>query len=291
MSSRPTTPHRHSNSRRKLHRSSGLHLILPQSLNAHYLINDATTPLETTRNAERLDSLADAFVQLKSHMSDLSKIHDAIDNRFNEPFAAFLYGLFITMFCNNFPGCPTYEQFESILKAQEARKTVRELRAKVNAARVENERLKNELASSRPSKPISAPRSELLRSTQPAPRKRVIPSTARRALFPSPSKKKVAVAHDDTTTSASDSFVTTPGLVTNKPDLKGPSARSPYSSGPNLDQPPRYMRGLFDKTSSANTRRDAAGYSKKIRERGRNVELRKPVNSARLRLRERPPFR
>lgn len=289
MSSRPHTPHRLSESRRKLHRSSGLHLILPPSPNVHYSLDDDTPPLETDRNMERLASLADAFEQLKLHISDLSSIHFAINNKFNEPFAAFLYGLFITMFCNNFPGCPTYEQFESILKAHEAQTRIKELRSKINDAKLENQKLKQELALARPSRVHPPPRSELFRSAQLLTRKRPPPKPmgARSAMFPSPSKKKVAVAQDETTTT-SDSFVTTPGSGGGRGESSG--ARNKASAfGPNLDQPPRYMRGLFDKTSAANAKRASQRDTEKRSQRAREIKDRR--TNQQNRLRERPPFR
>lgn len=278
MSSRTNTPsHRRRESSRKSFRSSGLHFILPPSPNIHYPITETSPPLESERIMERLEALAESIGQLKTNMTELSKIHEAVNSRFNEPFAAFLYGLFLTMFCNSFPGCPTYEQFEGILAARDNERKVADLQKRIADAKQEKARLQHEIAQARPLRATAASLAELARGT-PYSRATLQRSRLRKGLYPSPTKKRVTVAHDDTTTS--ESFVVTPG---NRSTGLGESQRSHTGTGPNLNQPPRYMRGLFDKTHSANIARSQREKATKVAEEPR---MRRKVAP-----KQRPPFR
>ncbi|KAF3990714.1 hypothetical protein FT663_01559 [Candidozyma haemuli var. vulneris] len=282
MSSRPNTPsHRRRESNRKSHRSSGLHLILPPSPNVHYPITESSPPLESDRNIERLENLADSIGQLKNNMTELSKIHEAVNSGFNEPFAGFLYGLFLTMFCNSFPGCPTYEQFESILVSRDNEQKVRDLQQRVNEAKQENVRLQRELAQTRPQRSTIASGSESART--PYSKARLQRSSLRKGLYPTPTKKRVTVAQDDTTTS--ESFVDTPANKTTA-SSKIPQPSSQVGTGPNLNQPSRYMRGLFDKTPSANI----VGTSRRQGEKTPTNTAAKPSRRKPI-PKQRPPFR
>lgn len=282
MSSRPTTPsHRRRDSNRKSHRSSGLHLILPPSPNVPYPITETSPPLESDRNIERLENLADSIGQLKNNMIELSKIHEALNSGFNEPFAGFLYGSFLTMFCNSFPGCPTYEQFEGILTARENELKIKDLQKRISDAKQENVRLQREVAKTRPQRSTAASSGELART--PYSRARLPRSSIRSGLYPTPTRKRVTVAADDTTTS--ESFVDTPS------NKAGASSKIPQrllqsGTGPNLNQPPRYMRGLFDKTASANAGSSIQrGQEKRPTAAAAAKQRRKPI------LKQRPPFR
>lgn len=262
MSSKPNTPNpRRRESRRKLHRSSGIYKIHPQSPKVHYPV-DGTVPLESDSNLERLESLADAVEQLETHMVDLSRIHNAVSNGFNEPFASFLYGLLITMFCNNFPGCPTREPYGEIQRTETAESRVRSLQERVRLAKLENKRLQEEVA-----RKARENKNDVLRKT-PAP-----PRPVRQPL--QAARKKVTVAQDDTY-STTDSFIETPA---NRKTSRIPQPKITTPTGPNLNQPPRYMRGLFDKTGSSNSLRNREVREEKPRAR--------PVRAKATR----PPFR
>lgn len=280
MSSRPNTPsHRRRDSKRKSHRSSGIHLILSPSPDVHYPITETTPPLESDRNMERLENLSESIGQLKNNMTELSKIHEAINTGFNEPFAGFLYGSFLTMFCNSFPGCPTYDQFESILVLRDNEQKMEDLRKRISEAKQENVRLQRELAQTRPHRSKAA-LGEPGRTSYSKPRQQKAP--LRRSLYPTPTRKKVTVAHDDTTTS--ESFVDTPSnkaITSSK--IPQPSLQS--GTGPNLDQPPRYMRGLFDKTLSTNVGSGVHRKSDKLSSTASAHQRRRPA------VKQRPPFR
>lgn len=243
-------------SRRKLHRSSGIFNVLPQLPQVHY--PEDSLPLESNENIERLEAVADAVGQLETNMAKLADMHISVNQRFNEPFAAFLYGLLMTMFCNNFPGCPTQVAFESIDKVQRAQDRVRELQDRIQLARDANKALQEQIASRTAEQKRLALRNETLARKLPDRRTRLPLSTS---AHPPARSRKVNVAQDDTF-STTDSFIETPAGVSRKPPLPR-AARGPVASrnlqkdsgGPNLDQPPRYMRGLFDKTNTINTRR------------------------------------
>lgn len=265
-------------SRRKLHRSSGIFNLLPQSPQVHY--PEDSLPLESEENVERLEAMAEAVGQLETNMTNLADMHTAVNQRFNEPFAAFLYGLLMTMFCNNFPGCPTQAAFESIDKVQRAQDRVRDLQKQISAARATNKALQEEVAAKTLEHKTMALRNEAFARKTPVRRPRV-PLGA--SSVSANRQRKVQVAQDDTF-STTDSFIETPAGQPRKPPLPR-AARGPVDSsnlrlgggGPNLNQPPRYMRGLFDKTNLANIRR---------------TETKRPRPAPKAsRLALRPPFR
>lgn len=292
MSSKPTTPSlKAREARRRLLRSSGIYRILPPSPNVHY--PSEVLPLESEPIQNNLKALQEAVGDLESNMSDLAKIHSAVNSGFNEPFAAFLYGLLITMFCNNFPGCPTRDTYEyNHGNAQKERVLL--LQQRVRAARTENQRLKQQIATQATPQRTFASRPPLggwnegNRRTPGATGPSL--GTATRGTLAS-RQKKVVVAHDDTF-STTDSFVEHPSSsrAANRIGKPVAAARaSPLSStGPNLDQPPRYMRGLFDKTSSANVRRIGAT---KSTARGPTSSSARRQAERTSRLAGRPPFR
>ncbi|KAK6459533.1 DASH complex subunit Dam1-domain-containing protein [Scheffersomyces xylosifermentans] len=283
-SSRPVTPNTASRrtSRRQSHRSSGVNL-LSQSPKIHYPVDADNLPLESEANTEKFERLSDALEDLDANMTNLSSIHDAISNQFNESFASFMYGLSMTMWCVDFPGCPTREAWERLQARKEMDETIRTLSARVEAARLENTKLKQKLVEI--SKPGEGP-------------KRPIGNTQRSATrVLSQSNQRNNRGNED------DSYVTNEGsFVVNPPNapnlalapaqrlrttrlsripqpIKTASNRSSSpevtvssskrGAGPNLNQPPRYMRGLFDtsntaKFSSGNSqmRRSGGGISK-----------------------------
>lgn len=266
-------------SRRKLHRSSGIFNVLPQSPQVHY--PEDSLPLESEENMERLEAMAEAVRQLETNMASLAEMHSAVNHRFNEPFAAFLYGLLMTMFCNNFPGCPTQAAFESIDKVQRAQGRVLELQKRIVAARAANKALQEEVTAKTLEHKTMVLRNEAFARKTPVRRPR-LPLGAPSAV--ASRQRRVQVAHDDTF-STTDSFIETPAGQTRKPALpraaRGAAEAADLrqaGSGPNLNQPPRYMRGLFDKTNTANIRRTD---SKRVR-----AAATKPG-----RLASRPPFR
>lgn len=286
MSSRPTTPnHKARGARRKLLRSSGVYNILPQSPKIHY--PQEVLPLETEANKERLTALADAVGQLQTNMGNLAKIHHAVNSGFNEPFASFLYGLMITMFCNNFPGCPTRESYENN-QGDGHEERIKTLQERIRQARTENHRLKQQIATKSAQSRTFTARPDILSRRTPIRR----PTGTFAYNPPSARPRKVVVAHDDTY-STNDSFVETPASGLRQPSRIArtrAAAPSQANSGtaPDLDQPPRYMRGLFDKTPSANVARNV---DPKSRARGPTSSSARRNTERSSRLANRPPFR
>ncbi|ABN64551.2 predicted protein [Scheffersomyces stipitis CBS 6054] len=281
-SSRPVTPNMNSrrSSRRQSRRSSGAYL-LSQSPKIHYPVDVNQMPLESAANTEKFERLSDSLEELDANMNNLSSIHDAISNQFNEPFASFLYGISMTMWCVDFPGCPTRQAWERLQKRNEIDKTIRELNTRVSQAKEENESLKKKLVEISKPEPLKRPQlsqsqpkanlqqsqfqssSRAYRGTR-APR---VPSTLQRG----------RVNDEDSYASTEGSFVANPSTAGVNPTANAPSrlrnsrfSRIPQpaktanrstspeitvtstkrTTGPNLDQPPRYMRGLFDSSNT-----------------------------------------
>lgn len=172
----------------------------------HYTQDEA--PLESAAVQDRLRAVAAGMASFAGNMDQLARVHHALNSGFNEPFAGFLYGLLITMFCNSFPGCPNKALYGSAghtpLRVEQLQQQIQEARARQHAL---SEQLRARLAG----------RSDLFA------RPWATPGSARRV--------RVAVARDDT------------------------YADTPHKTPPNLNQEPRYMRGLFEKAQSGNVPR------------------------------------
>lgn len=150
-SSRPTTPNTRlrTPARRHLHRSSGVYNVLPQSPKVHYPIDPDNLPLESLENTERFGMFSDALEELDLNMTNLQLIHEAISDGFNESFASFLYGLSITMWCVDFPGCPSKMQWERVKEIEGLDTRIGELKVKIRAAREDNDTLKSSLSTAK----------------------------------------------------------------------------------------------------------------------------------------------
>jgi DASH complex subunit DAM1 len=57
------------------------------------------------------------MVTLESNFQDLQTMHESI-SRFNENFAAFLFGLNMNAFCIDFPEGPTAESFKRVAEKE-----------------------------------------------------------------------------------------------------------------------------------------------------------------------------
>ncbi|QBM89604.1 DASH complex subunit DAM1 [Metschnikowia aff. pulcherrima] len=254
MSSRPQTPSaRLRDSRRKLLRSSGLFRAIgpiEPSPKKHY--PREILPLESPEFKIRFEAMGEAFGALNKNTHGLSLMHNAVTD-FNESFASFLYGLLLTMFCNNFPGCPTREQYEAMEEQQHSEERVGELERRLAAAKLRNAKLRAEIAHRAPE---TRPRLHLneLFSQRPAARQRPpVPL----AFTPSQAQKRVTVARDDSY-STTDTFIEAPGATRGVLSSAANAQSGTGTAGsahPNLNQPPRYMRGLFEILGASNTRR------------------------------------
>lgn len=227
---RPTTPRplRH---RRRLHRSSGAYSV-SQSPKAHYPVDPDHLPLEAPENAKRFEQLLDALDQLDLNMIDLQSIDHAVSQGFNELFSSFLYGIMITMWCNDFQTCPTQDEWENNRNGDGLDHRIADLEDSLRQARKKNSTLKARVDAEN----------------------RKLASGARRPAggaikggipLKTPSIRRPIPTNSRQIDSSTDSFVVHP-----KSRIPQPRARA----GPNLNQAPRYLRGLFDKLGSSVTK-------------------------------------
>lgn len=205
--------------RRRLHRSLGVFTILAQLPKVHYPVDPDNLPLESVANTDKFEKLSDAMEELEANMRGLQRIHESLLLGFNELFASFLYGLLMTMWCVHLPGRPLKDQWEKVKLIEGLDERIEELKAKLAVSRAENGRLRTRL--------------------------RAAPT---------------AVASSDDT---AESFVLHPRSKIPPPRTRPLRAASPASAttasadAPNLNQPPRYMRGLFDAPARAPARAGA----------------------------------
>ncbi|RKP32393.1 hypothetical protein METBISCDRAFT_25634 [Metschnikowia bicuspidata] len=231
MPAAPQTPPR-DNKRRRLNRASGVFNAFSHSPKPHYPRD--VMPLQTTENLARLRAIADGITQLQENMTGLGIIHNALTTGFNEPFAALLYGLLMNIFCCDFPACPSKEEYEAKKQESYAETQIESLEERVRLAKLRRALLQDQVAQ-------KAQEVRSLQAKKPTPAlsqpMRNKPAFARPGVPQRP--KKVFVARDDTF-STNDSFVETPQ------NYARPRPDSGAGKTPNLNQAPRYMRGLFE---------------------------------------------
>lgn len=146
-SSKVSTPNSQKKSnRRHLYRSSVIQLFA-NSPKANYPIDSGNLPLNSPDNLEKFERLEESLEELKLNIQNLQKIHFAICNEFNESFASFLYGLLITMWCVDFPGCPTLKSWEKLQLQKKQEEKIFFLNQKLKKTKEENEFLKEKLLS------------------------------------------------------------------------------------------------------------------------------------------------
>lgn len=238
--SKPSTP---SSQRRKLHRSSGIFGLIPPSPKIHYPIDANNLPLDSAMNTESFAQLSDAVEELEDNMTSLHQIHNSIANGFNESFASFLYGLLMTMWCVDFPGLPTKSDFDKISYSAQLDLQISDIHREIALLQQQNQSLKQQLQhnSKIASRHVLKPKPVVNR----APTK-----TASKI-------SKPAIKPANQSQASSSIAKTTP-------------TRS-STSGPNLNQPPRYLQGLFNNPKTPTT----------------NRRVHKPPTS----IKNRPPFR
>ncbi|KAK6459911.1 DASH complex subunit DAM1 [Scheffersomyces coipomensis] len=247
-SSRPVTPNSRRSSgnnnssgsgagyRRHSHRSSGVYL-LTQSPKIHYPIDPDHLPLESTLNTEKFERLSDSLEELDANITNLQSIHDAISNQFNESFASFLYGLSITMWCVDFPGCPTKESWSKLQSRRELDSRINELQDKLKQSKLKNEALKKKLKDQQPQE-----RRSLLVNRAP-------PATTEEDSYLTNEGSFVSYPQPVSSSLATSRLSRIPQPI-GKPSTREVTVTSSRRTGPNLNQPPRYLKGLFDSTNN-----------------------------------------
>ncbi|RCK63820.1 DASH complex subunit DAM1 [Candida viswanathii] len=283
-SSKPTTPRRdrrqtHGN-RRHLHRSSGIHLPSLSPKVQHYPIDADNLPMDSAEITEKFSAIAQSLEALDSNMHDLNRIHDNLSNQFNESFASFLYGLSMTMWCVDFPGCPSRVEWENLMAKREQKERIKRLKKRVEDAETLNHRLKESLAEKLKLKLKPKPQPAVAAAvTNP----RVIRPARNVSFKPSLNESTISSITSDRRPVATRirqsqqaSRIPQPGRVSKPQQYLTSNSRT----GPNLNQPPRYMRGLFDGSNISNT----ANY-------GRVKKPTLTTTNTNYSLTNRPPFR
>lgn len=270
----PATPPR-SASRRRLNRSSGVFAAFSHSPPPHY--SRDVNPLESEDNLFRLQNIAEGVQKLLLNVSSLEKIHHALNDCFNESFAGFLYGLLLNMFCSNYPACPLKELFDAKKQARAVMSLISSLEEKILQAKLTRTHLQEQIAQ----------KTQTVRSLQAAKAvqsRRLLPASGK-SVFVRPGlsqrQKKFAVARDDTF-STNDSFVDVPPSALAK--IKTPGVKG---KTPDLNQAPRYMRGLFESRSANVPNR----VTKPIPKIARSAASARAERARQERLTARPPFR
>ncbi|CAK7903124.1 DASH complex subunit Dam1p [[Candida] anglica] len=255
--SRPSTP-----KRRRSNRSSGVFNILSQSPKVHYPVDPDNLPLETQTNTERFEKLSDSMEELEANMSGLQQIHESLSSEFNESFASFLYGLSMTMWCVHFPGRPSRDQWEKVRLIEGLDDRIDELRRKLKVSKDENDRLRKKLTASTVSQPSATSGNPSILNTRQLTTHIGSQTNASSSV---PKSRKLPSSEDDTNLT-NESFVANPSTRVSKIPVRrgGMTAdnnKSTRIGGPNLNQPPRYMRGLFEGTNNTtrNSRRIGSG--------------------------------
>lgn len=284
MSLEPETPLRDSK-RRRLNRSSNVFNAFSHSPRPQY--SRDVLPLLTPENLERLQAMGQGVKQLEENISDLSKIHDALNNGFNESFAGFLYGLLLNMFCSNYPACPSKESFEASKHSKGAISHINSLEERIHIAKLRRSELQEEVAHK--TQQLSAVQARKANSQSHTRRMIAPPAPRSKSIFGhsnlAPRPKKVVVARDDTF-STNDSFIETPQSGVTRPRI---GRDNNAGKSPNLNQAPRYMRGLFE-SRSGNLPRTSFRKppTKPIRS---DTAASRAERARRDRLAARPPFR
>lgn len=218
MSDRPATPKDARLSRRQSHRSSGVHLLAPSMV--HY--DSDTLPLESLEMVAKFDRLSDSLDEMDTNMSQLQKLHTSISSEFNEAFSSFLYGLSITMWCVEFPGCPSRKKWDQKHANRQVDARIRALEQELREAQNNHSQLQLKLEEYEDSD------------------------------------------DDDNATAKENSPAKESVPVSKIPQLKGKP-----DGLPNLNQPPRYMRGLFDSSNVRVPRKREGRVNKPVQPRPR----------------------
>ncbi|EGV60226.1 DASH complex subunit dam1 [Yamadazyma tenuis] len=232
-SSKPATPARHRHS----HRSSGVFALLPQSPRIHYPIDPEHLPLDSSVITDSFERLHDSVQDLEMYMKHLQRLHEAISQGFNESFSSFLYGLSITMWCIDFPSTPSKDLEEKLEESKRLDDSITDLKSQLRRARQQNEVLKLKLHNK------AKVNASILRS-KPAINRRLIQDSSK-SKIPQPFSRLVVPSRNS-------------GSVSKPPPVRSAIPIATRNTrGPNLNQPPRYLDGLFagSSTSASSVRR------------------------------------
>lgn len=226
--SRPTTPigDRRQTNRRHLRRSSGIPL--PSQSPHHYPVDADNLPMDCPEIQNKFKDIADGLEDLDVNVRDLNHIHNAVASQFNESFASFLYGLSITMWCVDLPKCPSRKAWQKLQMRKRKKEQIAKVWKEIEGAERLNAELKEKVA--KETRPIMYSRPM---GTQLPKRARPNNENAKPGInLNKPSAPATRVSRIPQPVSGM--LRTQPGQTISR------------NNAPNLDQPPRYMRGLFN---------------------------------------------
>ncbi|KAI5951199.1 DAM1 [Candida jiufengensis] len=228
--SRPTTPiGDRRRSGRYSRRSSGI--ALPSQSPRHFPIDPDNLPTDSTDILTKFTKIADSMDDLCVNMKDLNHIHNAISGQFNESFASFLYGLSLTMWCVSLPKCPSKRAWQRLQLRKRKKEKIEELKLKLAQAEKLNLELKNKLAEE--TKSFTRPRSQQNNTIQL--------NSTKRIKFNNENENHGGIRKQQQIPSR------IPQPIQSNQIPSQPSGKRT----PNLNQPPRYMRGLFNENSNS----------------------------------------
>ncbi|KAI5963739.1 DAM1 [Candida pseudojiufengensis] len=228
--SRPTTPiGDRRRSGRYSRRSSGI--ALPSQSPRHFPIEVDNLPTDSTDILNKFKNIADSMDDLCVNMKDLNHIHNAISGQFNESFASFLYGLSLTMWCVSLPKCPSKKAWQRLQLRKRKREKIQELKTKLIEAEKLNGELKNKLAEE--SKSFIRPRSQQGTNT-------IQLSNNKRLKFNNENVNNTSIPYQRSHN--------IPSRIPQPIQSNQTQQQKQFQNKrtPNLNQPPRYMRGLFN---------------------------------------------
>ncbi|EGW30995.1 uncharacterized protein SPAPADRAFT_52180 [Spathaspora passalidarum NRRL Y-27907] len=228
MSSNPVTPQ----NRRRSHRSS----TGPSTSSPAIIPIDANNlPFESQAMLAKFARLADGVEELKSHVTSMEKVHQSVSQEFNEGLASLLYGLSMTMWCVGFSGGPTKVNIEKFQQRIERAKKIAQLKKRLANSQRLNSNLKAQLQEVKQKQPVP-------RNTRVVSKPRPAPVKQTRIQILDRSKASEVPSSNDST------FITNPSQ--SKRTTTTQPVRSPSYKRPNLNQPSRYLAGLFGGTSN-----------------------------------------
>lgn len=277
-SSRPTTPgtdtRRHS--RRHSRRSSGVaqqqnqQQFTPQSP-FHYPVDANNLPMDSPFMVEKFKAIADSMEELDLNMRDLQQIHSAISSLFNESFASFLYGLSITMWCVDFASVPSRDEWARIEADKKRKDEVMELKRRLDEAERMNQDLKARLA-------------------QESKQNQAKTDVAKRARGQTNNIKENTTYRVSKPASNQGDFRRVSRIPQPTIARSIGATREAPKTGPNLNQPPRYMKGLYDQINN-NNNIVTGGSGTNLNPISKRSAMAPPSSRRPMKSSQRPPFR
>lgn len=243
------------NIRKPTTRSSEAYLLPKSPKMVHYPNNEDTLPFESPDNMYRLEQLADGMDQLETTIGQLAKVHTLINDHLNESIASLIHGLTISMWCVDYPGVPNKLQIEAMRNHQKAISETRKIESQITLAQKENQLLREKLQQLKQ-------RQNGLRNLRrgnriPGQNSRVPAVVERLTRMAPPIRKPILIkqikTHKPTSEAIKSKTLQERNTPNNKSRIPKPTLTKnrEWGNNPNLNQPPRYLKGLFDSSDES----------------------------------------